>query len=473
MSVQMTLPSDYIYSSQHPTQNNALALSMNAGHGADVASISPALRLPHELMSKIFLENMPKHQGGASGWLVEARSLSQVCRSWRHTALTCPFLWNDNIDFNGANEDWIRILLQRSMPLLVSASIVARPGLLREESSPPPGWKVLFQNLDRIGQLRIVIDDSSEACLAFLLEQLNQAAPFLESLDIHVSSSAKGARFKLPASLFKGVPNKLGHVQLVNCQFESELARTTWRQLVSLTVFQAQQTPASQWLETLSALPLLQVLDIRPIPALYSDIPTATSTSQGHLRPVRLDHLSRISLHLQDMHDCVDLLHNLRFPLSCNVSIQCDSVRPGSAYFELHAFIQARVLSDVLHTTPLKTISVWVNPLLHFFTFGFDQEASNRITVLLHLATDGEGDDLQSFHPHLESWFMDPGLIKDGSLSFDWRKHSDRAIFTNAIQTLSSLTTLKTKQMNHILQILMTAAQSGSYIVISLASRRH
>ncbi|RDB16491.1 hypothetical protein Hypma_002856 [Hypsizygus marmoreus] len=442
---------------------------------------SPISCLPPELILQIFLHAIPGDSPRGRSLVKIVSALCRICRHWRRTILAYPFLWRDMIDFDVNNENWIHTLLQRcrSLPVYAKISTPLLHDYATDSDDPPPlGWKVLLKNLHRVENLALCLSRLNDSCSTFAFDQLLvQPAPILRRLHIEILGVTdwnyeSGVIFapNLPGSLFAGSCS-LRHLSLHNCRFEPGLARTSFGQLVSLSVIYTKRvsrhTPQklpSVWLEILSVMPLLEDLEISDW-IVGSDFNNAVhSTAQHNLANVRLDNLSSLCL-TRAIWDCVDILHHLRFPLSCTLKIECMSTRPGRDYVAIYSFIQSRI-AEMSRTTLMNNISFSVGDSYGFRFGGYlEKEPLEKVCVSFLLA----GAHPQDFHPSFSSWFSDYKHAKEVTMTLYSDRETDCVAFADIARPFALVTTLHAGRAFHwpsaALRALMPEGRGGSSLL--------
>ncbi|KAJ7642586.1 hypothetical protein DFH06DRAFT_1427171 [Mycena polygramma] len=167
-----------------------------------MALVSGARRLPHDMLSEIFMASLPLTQYASMKSLDSPLLLSHICRAWRNLALSMPRLWASlRIDTpRTSTSERVTSWLARSgnLPLSISSSSTTTP-MLKSLLEYAPRWehirfeKVSAQSVTAFAQLSpddvpllktAVIEDEEvyETALSFI------SAPHIRRLSLRSSS---------------------------------------------------------------------------------------------------------------------------------------------------------------------------------------------------------------------------------------------------------------------------------------------
>jgi hypothetical protein len=155
--------------------------------------VSIAQNLSHDVLYYIFA--MTRHDANATSQeqIQTSTALSQVCHSWRYTALTSPSLWT-NIRMKcyrrRPHHNWVRRLFQRARNLPIDFAVdLLRPFEEHELST------IILPNFPRIRQFTLTA--SSDLLMPLLFKELTEGLPLLEEFVFQVKAMHHGARFSV------------------------------------------------------------------------------------------------------------------------------------------------------------------------------------------------------------------------------------------------------------------------------------
>ncbi|KAH9940823.1 uncharacterized protein BXZ73DRAFT_42496 [Epithele typhae] len=284
-------------------------------------ALSPAVKLPPELLSEIFThiaadcynERKTNSTSPVYKWI----TLGHVCRVWRNVALNTPRLWS-RIVFTRKTEI-IETMFSRSKkaPLWVSAAIAPRDSRL--------GFleKIMVES-SRLKEIQLLGPARS---LQIMATKWSEPADLLESLSLSDSCSAEFGHFPLSdggvlPTLFSSETPHLRRLKIkwLSIAWTNPLFCPT---LTNLTVISRSDSSFclgsfSQLLQTLETLTCLRSLELnKSIPRLPDEELSVPDTWRS---PVDLPCLQSLTLNA-DALDCANLLQHLTFPSDARLSV--------------------------------------------------------------------------------------------------------------------------------------------------------
>lgn len=182
-----------------------------------LALLSPARRVPPEVLEPIFLDCLPGTESGLAPGISSPRhpsiNLSHVCRSWRSTSLGCPKMWADlrinlpNFDDGKEGSGWVHkmeklmkafgIWTHRSgnAPLTVVVSSIDFPDGIVDASEVNKAYSDLVRAIQetsaRWRELKVVLVVGPDCeSLLQLMHFESTSLPLLERASLEVSSGS-------------------------------------------------------------------------------------------------------------------------------------------------------------------------------------------------------------------------------------------------------------------------------------------
>ncbi|KAI8996519.1 hypothetical protein BD414DRAFT_204306 [Trametes punicea] len=291
-------------------------------------SMSPASRLPPEIISEIFTlvavyhyEESWRHHYGSSQvykWL----PVAHVCRAWRAIALRTPRLWS-NIVLTRPEVDHEVLSRAKNAPLWVSANIThqtdARAGML----------DTIMQNPSRLRELQLM---GPARALQSLSAKWTKRADFLQSISLTSPYRAFDHASVLSSppfspNLFSGHTPNLRHLDIsgVTLDWSNPLFCPTLKTLKVDNRYDITDRLGEFWqlldvLETMQSLETLQL--IGAIPRLPEDAGALPEVR----RSINLPKLRLVDL-LSDAIDCARLLSHLSLPQDAKLLVTAHTER--------------------------------------------------------------------------------------------------------------------------------------------------
>ncbi|KAJ7437447.1 hypothetical protein B0H11DRAFT_2294311 [Mycena galericulata] len=336
--------------------------------------ISPVRRVPPELISEIF-SLMPCTRRRADRTVnCPPWRLGHICRSWRHTALSNPFLWR-SIEISWA-EDWnlleleAQLLRSGNVPLQVSFSWWIDDNNL-------PFLDLLLPHCERWGTLRFLIGGPQLSLLS-RLRAVQGRLPQLKKLDfIRIIDKENGYGNEEKIEYFSVAPN-LHEILLADPEFHfvSPPLILPWNQI---TRYRGRFHPAQQ-IKILLASPALVECGLG-----FIDIYRTNSVRDG--RVALLPHLRR--LYVEDS----DFLDHVTAPLLQHLYV--DSQRGGHSESDpVLRFIQrssCRLTRLVMNRFPyggrLLVPLLEALPTLEYLIIDLGESSASELTYLWRAMT--------------------------------------------------------------------------------------
>ena len=272
---------------------------------------SIACRLPIELLQTIFLLLAAIHAPGKdhhpsqshTWWLLSPPSrpswiyITHVCRHWRAAALGLRELWS--VISPGLSISWAQAMMERSSPLPVHVDIRISSGSANSSSSPatmadglhPLAASELLFVASRIRTLRLA---GLRVDILHVLNRLRSPSSHLESLTLSIYDGG-GPPVSLPASVFGGA-DKAPKLRRLTFATDTWIRAPLWL-LGGITEFTTgADITLPELLETLGAMPQLQILRVQHCRAVWDEEGTTATGLEGPpLRRVTLPHLQLIA----------------------------------------------------------------------------------------------------------------------------------------------------------------------------------
>ena len=330
------MPSLLIHDRTLPTTRVSSTIKKNYNVCRENNRLLPIFRIYPDLLEYIFLlatnfefECPILHRQRA------ILSYSQTCHDWRAVAISIRSIWAELVDFEVNSEAWNKELLRRSYPFPIVVGSTAYT--LRHS-------RVISAELVHLERVRIYHVGFDMSTWDILVDRLQQPAPRMEYLDInHIDYRSTDSPI-LPANLFAGDAPRLKRLDITQClvDFQAPVLRS----LTALSVEFLNQSNAPtplEWLENLTHLPSLTSLRL-----------INSMRSQGHStrrsKQVELPLLSGLSLD-DSLHDTCILIDGLKYPVSCELIVNCYECYPGSDLdIVLTAYLHG--LKDTHHLRP-------------------------------------------------------------------------------------------------------------------------
>ncbi|EPS93760.1 hypothetical protein FOMPIDRAFT_93871 [Fomitopsis schrenkii] len=284
-------------------------------------ALLPISRLPHELLSEVFLHHAeyraePTSQEPKSprDWIC----VTHVCTHWREVALQCPTLWTR---FHASDSlDMLPIFLARSKdaPLSVSMSFDAWQSPITRRSKPQLSEESLILVLTNLHRMRLLSVEFSSDPLDDVLAHISGPAPLLESLSIAADISRSSAK---PSKLVLSFTRMISHPESRRLRCLATRFRClVWDSvsLIHLTRLEVQGcgsgvsgTDAMSFFEALARMPLLEQLDLNGVFEVHHH---GYSAVLSLLDPIPFLRLRRLRLQYENTYTTTDLLNNLHTP---------------------------------------------------------------------------------------------------------------------------------------------------------------
>ena len=381
-------------------------------------ALVPISRLPPETLAEIFsllsfsvddYEDVPDLK-----WI----RVTHVCRRWRETALSFPYLWS-HIPFNKLTLAGITEILARAKmsPLHFDAGIF-------------PGIKARFDGFGRqleahishIRHLTISGDYPTE------LEPLVSPAPALVSLSLTKISDPIWSQCTIPDSLFNGTAPKLTRLELFNCSIGWKSPLLKGLQILEIQAPSEQLRPTLEdWLAALNEMSQLKTLLLdNATPAVSVDNPLIS----GPQCTVTLPSLTHFHI-TTSAKGCALALAHLVLPALISLHVRPDSQSWEGDDVQLLVPYVARNAHGPQDTAPFQTIA-------------FSGEATYA-EIVAWTVPDADVDvcDVDTMFKAKASARLVLSVVPDS----EWRNGTDTVIFDavlshlplNAISTLSAL----------------------------------
>jgi hypothetical protein len=262
-------------------------------------------RLPTEIIAGIFttLARSPSLNYGSLSWI---RSATAVCGHWRAIALECPDLWSIIVC---SKPNWVGEMLKRSKmaPLTIKTDDRYRYPTHKQLDAV----RLALQHISRITKLRLTLPGDN---LVQLMNSIDQPALLLRSLYLSSTDDFYENERMLPETLFVGGGHYLHRLELINCSipWRSPLLRGLIHFKFNKTYGLA-QIAATQLLEVLENMPLLETLDLEGLLPILS---------RDTNRAVHLSHLTSLRLAFPAP-EGARFLNHLSFPASTPLVLHC------------------------------------------------------------------------------------------------------------------------------------------------------
>jgi hypothetical protein len=295
-----------------------LSLSLDPRHVRDLKSyrnsLTPVSRLPHILLTDIFLL---VHHSEPTNLGVSHRSptclhISHVCRSWRDSALQCPLLWT-NILFRPP--EWATVMLERSRtaPLTVEIPVdhlnVADVGFVSSV-------RLVLSHIHHIRRLSIVLSDRFRDLGDLLSPFLTGSPDVLEELIL--SSFSAFPNYTYPS--MENAPC-LRSLELHSCHIDwqrfSSVGNLTSLVLRDIPI--ASRPSVENILSFLQSMSKLERLSL--IHAITELPPGIRTLPPNDIAPVKLEHLFDISL-TGFVLDCANVMRHFVLPRCRRVTVK-------------------------------------------------------------------------------------------------------------------------------------------------------
>ena len=285
--------------------------------GEDKNALSPACRLPQELLGKIFIHYARDYHNysdpdsqtqNVPTWV----NVSYVCRYWRDAALDFSTLWTYHFV---VSLRWTEELLARSKQAPLQIRIT------HNSSKSESWWSSLIEKLmnraDHIQEFRL---DFPEDCDHQILSQLSARAPRLQNLRISANSYSEFS--EKPSVLFLGDTPALRTLHVSHCPFLwSSLKSTSLTSLTLYNVTDQSKEDAEELLATLSCMQdLEQLYFIRTI--VTGDLGSFPEAAREF--KINLPHLSRLYI-AAPLLTAVALLSCVHSPPTTEIRLECFS----------------------------------------------------------------------------------------------------------------------------------------------------
>ncbi|KAF8655591.1 hypothetical protein AX16_003012 [Volvariella volvacea WC 439] len=280
-------------------------------------------QLPVEILHQIFDQvtqyavSTSRHGHGLKSYTHQHHlTLTSVCRSWRHIAISHAPLWT-TIQLPHSNHTWISNLVLRSKghPLSVSLVLFSSRALPQRQAD---SLALILPHFSRIREFDLSFYTLFEKEHAQVLRFLSQPAPALCCLRVHQQQPRPSAE---PPTLFNNYAPALCHLQLVGSSLpqDSLLPFHPPQQLTSLRLIYAFiELSLAEFLSALCTLPNLTQLHIKgSIPEDWC------SSNSSTLRPTVLSTLTHLVL-IDNIRGCGAFLDSVLFNPEANIEISAE-----------------------------------------------------------------------------------------------------------------------------------------------------
>jgi F-box-like len=273
----------------------------------------PYITLPPELLSMIFIAcaDPPSGTLNSSHWSQSAEmqwiAVTHVCRYWRSVALGCADLWRRLFVFN---PDVTKEMIRRSKA--ANLEVIINPLRLRQSlKSLEPINKVIEMVLPELHRVSVLYLSLFIEPLQSLVDSFVHAASKLESLYLNCILSLDPSKsVQIPDAIFSRQTPALRSLKLHNCIFTSP-SPSSDSQMVHIP------STISQIVSFLCRTPMLHTLE------LFNVLPKHLFTDTGAYPKLVLPELSRLDV-TSSVVSCVILLEHLIFPITTNITLECD-----------------------------------------------------------------------------------------------------------------------------------------------------
>lgn len=292
--------------------DHQLSLSHHPRHSLSLRSyrnsLSPVSRLPHILLTDIFIL---VHQSERIDNLSSLRSppclqITHVCRAWRDSALQCPLLWTD-ILFRPP--EWTPIMLERSRTAPLRVEILVEHQNLADDGFVS-SVRLALSHIHHIRYLCIILLDRFRD-LGDLLSPLWTGS--LEILKELILSSPS----TFPNYIYPSMENApcLRHLELESCHINWQRASSVGN-LTSLVLQDIPIATRPSVEDILSVLQTMTKLEKLSLIHAISELPPSVRTlPPNDIPPIRLQHLFDLCL-TGFVLDCANLIRHFIMP-SC------------------------------------------------------------------------------------------------------------------------------------------------------------
>ena len=286
-------------------------------------------------------------------------SATQVCRYWRQCSLLFPYLWR-NITLGPNNREdgllgTLLLLHSKSIPIIVN--YVMKQKTAQDYLSPhPTPLHAFFQNLrDNSYRIEALHMWSAHYIQTGIWDFLNHPLPALHSLhldlrEINFSESAQ-ATYTLPIIL-GGQTSHLKRLSLCNV---GSWSSNTFSELTHLSLrnqVDCWRPPLSQFIDSMAALPLLQVICLHRAGPILT-LPVSTPT-----RTITLLALKRIEIgciYQPEVEVPCQILQHLDMPANVTIVISSHAMFRSAAIFNHHlppaAYMSKITTCDIRRTS--------------------------------------------------------------------------------------------------------------------------
>ena len=301
-----------------------------------VETLASIISMVQDDVIALFPPATPGELRNANLWL----GATQVCHYWRQCSLLFPLLWQ-NITLGPDNQDDGRLgtlLLLNSKSVPFHFNFVMKPKTAQDYFSPhPTPLHVFFQNL-RDNSYRIVALHawSAHHIQTGIWDFLDRPLPSLRSLHLDLKAANFGEGAEATPTLPIILGGQTSHLKLLSLSNVGSWSSNTFSELTHLSLRNQEdcwRPSLSQFLNSIDALPLLQVL------CLYRAGPILTLPMSTPTRTVTLLALRRIEIgcvYQPEVEVPCQLLQYLDMPMNVTIVVSSQAMFRSAAIFRHH-----------------------------------------------------------------------------------------------------------------------------------------
>ncbi|KAJ7617215.1 hypothetical protein FB45DRAFT_1007806 [Roridomyces roridus] len=363
---------------------------------AHLALLSPARRLPDDIVRAVFLASLPEHRNPAISWQESPLLLGQICSAWRHIALETPRLWV-SIHIAVPDEgkvsrltDQVGAWLRRSGAVPLNISLGFSKAAFADANTDSgcdisPLLSVLLAECHRWSRIHLIFTDSPSYSPICMLDP--EAVPLLRSFSVEFRPRNPVIALLAPQNIQSDsnpVWRLLGANNLQSLTIPgSEIylrAPIVWRNLKHLSILRYLRRGITNdiALGILSRCPLLETCKLYIVRANH-----AASISYSRPQQISLPFLTELTVLNEERTSLLDgatqLFKDLTLPILRSFHSQ-GLIRPGQIPFprqqifpnELHMLeylhvdlgnLPTELLIEILSETPaLRELSISSEP---------------------------------------------------------------------------------------------------------------
>jgi len=277
-------------------------------------SLAPVSRLPHDLLTDIFILIHRSERINVKSSLRSPPCLqvSHVCRAWRDAALQCPLLWT-NILFSPP--EWTAIMLERSRtaPLKIEVPI---EHINLADHTFVSSVRLALSHIHHIRYLCIILFDRFRDLGDLLSPFLTGSPEILEELIL--SSFSVFPKYTYPS--MESAPC-LRSLELYSCHINWQLFSSVGN-LTSLVLKDIPMASRPSIENILSLLQTMNKLEKLSLIHAIAELPLNIRTLPPHdVAPLKLENLLHISL-TGFVLDCANLMRHLNLPRCRRVTLK-------------------------------------------------------------------------------------------------------------------------------------------------------